>query len=97
MPAKTNERTSSFEHFFLHPLTKSKFIRLLSAHGRRLIHTFFFFCLFRESIQKETLAAASSLLNSRAFRDLIDFDLHLDDIRQDWKNLEINELVEHTS
>ena len=53
------------------------------------------FC--RESVEKEILAAAASLLNSRAFRDLVDFDLHLDDIQKDWKNLEINEIIEHTS
>ncbi len=48
-------------------------------------------------MQKEILAATSCLLNSRAFRDLVDFDVHLDDIQKDWKNLELNELIEHTS
>ena len=51
----------------------------------------------RESVDKDTLAATSSLLNSRVFRDLVDFDQHLDDIQKDWKNIEINELIMHTS
>ncbi len=70
------------------------------SERRCLLHAasnFVFRLCFRDCVQKETLAAASSLLNSKAFRDLVDFDSHLDDIQQDWKNLELNELLEHAS
>jgi len=48
-------------------------------------------------LEKATLGLASSLLHSRAWRDLVDFDNHLDDITLDWKNLQINELLQHAS
>ena len=36
---------------------------------------------------------ACSLLKSEAYRKLLDFDNHLDDIKQDWRNHEINEEI----
>ena len=51
--------------------------------------------LFRHTVEEETLDAASSLLRSGAYRKLMDFDNHLDDVKNDWRNLEINEVISH--
>ena len=52
--------------------------------------------VFRGCLESGTLAAISSLLATRAHRELIDFDNHLDNITLDWKNLQINELLKQT-
>lgn len=41
----------------------------------------------------KTLAAASALLQSKSYRDLIDFDAHLDDASQNWQNVHINDVI----
>ncbi|GAB1293733.1 ER membrane protein complex subunit 8 [Apodemus speciosus] len=43
----------------------------------------------------EAQRISASLLDSRAYETLIDFDNHLDDIRSDWTNPEINKAVLH--
>lgn len=42
----------------------------------------------------EILDTAAALLEQRAFKSLVDFDNHLDDVSQDWQNKELNELIE---
>ena len=37
-----------------------------------------------------TLQCAAAVIHKKIFRDLVDFDMHLDDISLDYKNVEIN-------
>lgn len=48
--------------------------------------------LFR--VDHETLDTAAALLEQRAFKTLVDFDNHLDDVSQDWKNKDLNKLID---
>lgn len=41
-----------------------------------------------------TLDTCSSLLEKRAYKQLIDFDNHLDDLKQDWANDDVNEEIQ---
>ncbi|XP_016878356.1 ER membrane protein complex subunit 8 isoform X1 [Homo sapiens] len=43
----------------------------------------------------EAQRISASLLDSRSYETLVDFDNHLDDIRNDWTNPEINKAVLH--
>lgn len=43
----------------------------------------------------EAQRISASLLDSRSYETLVDFDNHLDDIRSDWTNPEINKAVLH--
>nr|XP_033796912.1 ER membrane protein complex subunit 8 [Geotrypetes seraphini] len=43
----------------------------------------------------EAQRIAVSLLDSRSYESLVDFDNHLDDIRNDWTNPEINKAILH--
>ncbi|XP_072836800.2 ER membrane protein complex subunit 8 [Pogona vitticeps] len=43
----------------------------------------------------EAQRISASLLDSRSYETLVDFDNHLDDIRNDWTNPEINRAVLH--
>lgn len=43
----------------------------------------------------EAQRIAASLLDSKSYETLVDFDNHLDDIRNDWTNPEINKAVLH--
>uniref|UniRef100_A0A224Y8P9 COX4 neighbor n=1 Tax=Rhipicephalus zambeziensis TaxID=60191 RepID=A0A224Y8P9_9ACAR len=45
------------------------------------------------ALAEKTLDVTSSLCRAKAYRALADFDNHLDDIRRDWCNLEINEEI----
>ncbi|XP_014277160.1 ER membrane protein complex subunit 8 [Halyomorpha halys] len=45
-------------------------------------------------LEENCLDAVSTLLQKRAFNDLIDFDNHLDDLSKDWRNPELNERIE---
>ncbi|KAK6174776.1 hypothetical protein SNE40_017989 [Patella caerulea] len=47
----------------------------------------------RETVEEETIQKASDLLRAEAYRKLIDFDNHLDDLSNDWRNVEINQLI----
>ena len=56
-----------------------------------------YFLLHRsETVEEETLRVASMLLSSQTFRevDVVDFDYHFNDITRDWRNLQINEMLE---
>ncbi|KAI8504636.1 ER membrane protein complex subunit 8 [Branchiostoma belcheri] len=46
------------------------------------------------TLDEQCLSAASGLLNQKVFRNLVDFDNHLDDITQDWLNNHLNEVIE---
>jgi len=39
------------------------------------------------------LTTASKLLEDKISRDLVDFDNHLDDLKSDWRNLELNAFI----
>ena len=41
-------------------------------------------------IEEEALAVTSAMLHSKAFKDLVDFDNHLDDVSQDYLNVGLN-------
>ncbi|KAF1615308.1 ER membrane protein complex subunit 8, partial [Eudyptes chrysolophus] len=43
----------------------------------------------------EAQRISASLLDSKSYETLVDFDNHLDDIRNDWTNPEINKAVLH--
>ena len=42
----------------------------------------------------ETLDVVAALLEQRAFQTLVDFDNHLDDVTQHWRNNALNKLIE---
>ncbi|XP_037071817.1 ER membrane protein complex subunit 8-like [Pollicipes pollicipes] len=42
----------------------------------------------------DTCLAAACLVQNRSYRQLVDFDNHLDDVTADWRNLELNELID---
>ncbi|XP_061162514.1 ER membrane protein complex subunit 8-like [Saccostrea echinata] len=48
------------------------------------------------TVTEETLRTAAMLLSSQSFRevDVVDFDNHFNDITQDWRNLQINQMLE---
>ncbi|XP_062578627.1 ER membrane protein complex subunit 8-like [Saccostrea cucullata] len=50
----------------------------------------------KETVTEETLRTAAMLLSSQSFRevDVVDFDNHFNDITQDWRNLQINQMLE---
>lgn len=48
---------------------------------------------FEDWTEAQKIAAA--LLENRSYENLIDFDNHLDDLRNDWTNPEINKSVLH--
>jgi hypothetical protein len=58
-----------------------------------LLVTFYF---RRETVGEETLRVASMLVSSESFRevDVVDFDNHFNDITRDWRNIQINDLLE---
>jgi len=37
-----------------------------------------------------TLQCAAAVIHKKIYRDLVDFDMHLDDISLDYKNVELN-------
>ncbi|XP_046373902.1 ER membrane protein complex subunit 8-like [Haliotis rufescens] len=44
-------------------------------------------------VEEDTLSVASTLLKSEAYKKILDFDNHFDDIKHDWRNLELNDLI----
>jgi len=47
-----------------------------------------------EALDEELfLRTTSTLLENKISRDLVDFDNHLDDLKADWRNLEVNSLI----
>ena len=49
----------------------------------------------RRSVESDsTCVAASCLLQNRAYRLLVDFDNHLDDVSADWRNQELNQEID---
>jgi hypothetical protein len=47
-------------------------------------------------VSEETLSMTSDLLGKKAYKDLIDFDNHLDDITQDYLNVQMNMLIDQS-
>jgi len=43
------------------------------------------------------LETTSSLLENKCSRDIVDFDNHLDDLKLDWRNLELNRIIQEMS
>ena len=57
-------------------------------------------CLYIDcsnTVEAGGVETALFLLQNRKFRSLVDFDNHLEDISLDWKNLPIDELVQHST
>jgi GAF domain-containing protein len=46
------------------------------------------------SLESNSQSAAAALLQRRMYEHLVDFDNHLDDLSQDWRNLNLNQEVE---
>jgi len=44
----------------------------------------------RVIVEDEAAEVARSLVETRAYRDVVDFDNHLDDISLDWRNVDID-------
>ena len=53
-----------------------------------------FFVYYRDTVTEDTLSVARSLLVQEDYRHLSDFDNHLDDVSNDWRNLTVNSLIE---
>lgn len=51
------------------------------------------FC-FSISLESNSRSVAAALLQRRVYEQLVDFDNHLDDLSQDWRNLNLNQEVE---
>ncbi|KAK3930792.1 ER membrane protein complex subunit 8/9-like protein [Frankliniella fusca] len=45
-------------------------------------------------LSNDVLDTTAALLEQRAFKMLVDFDNHLDDVSQDWKNKELNQAID---
>ena len=48
-------------------------------------------------VDGEILDVTAALLDQRAFKTLVDFDNHLDDVSQDWQNTALNKLIDEVS
>jgi GAF domain-containing protein len=46
------------------------------------------------SLERNSQSVAAALLQRRVYERLVDFDNHLDDLSQDWRNLNLNQEVE---
>jgi len=44
-----------------------------------------------------TMDTVSKLLSDKHYKDIIDFDDHLDDISQDWLNVALKQVIEQHS
>jgi len=45
-------------------------------------------------VSEETLALTSNLIGRREYKDLVDFDNHLDDLTQDYLNVQMNMVID---
>ncbi|XP_060579767.1 ER membrane protein complex subunit 8-like [Ruditapes philippinarum] len=48
----------------------------------------------RQTVDEDTLQTASVLLEQEQYRHLVDFDNHLDDVANDWRNTKLNDIIE---
>ena len=48
-------------------------------------------------IEEEAEPIAASLMHTKMFLSIVDFDNHLDDIAKDWTNMHINEQIEYAT
>lgn len=47
----------------------------------------------KRTVEEETIRTATELLKSGAHRKLLDFDNHLDNVKNDWRNPELSDLI----
>ncbi|KAK3576376.1 hypothetical protein CHS0354_018924 [Potamilus streckersoni] len=47
----------------------------------------------QRTVEEEAISITNSLLQGGVHRELIDFDSHLDDVSNDWRNLTVNENI----
>lgn len=47
----------------------------------------------RVTVEDEAGEVARSLVETRIYRDVVDFDNHLDDTSLDWRNMQIDEHI----
>ena len=59
----------------------------------------YIFCpsISSKNLEESALEVSSGMLESKLYRDLVDFDNHLDDIMLDWRNCLINDRLELTT
>lgn len=57
----------------------------------------YFNFIYSVQIESVALVAASAILQQQAYKHLVDFDNHLDNLSLDWLNLEFGNWVERTS
>ena len=50
-------------------------------------------CFSKSTAEEETKRIAAELLRSGAQRKVVDFDNHLDNVKNDWRNPELSELI----
>ncbi|KAE8748931.1 hypothetical protein FOCC_FOCC004336 [Frankliniella occidentalis] len=48
-------------------------------------------------LNNDVLDTTAALLEQRAFKMLVDFDNHLDDVSQDWRNNQLNETIDEAA
>lgn len=48
----------------------------------------------RYIVEEGAVSIGASLMRSEASRSLVDYDNHMDNITMDWRNTEINSLIE---
>jgi hypothetical protein len=46
------------------------------------------------SLESNSKSVAAALMQRRVYEQLVDFDNHLDDLSQDWRNPNLNQEVE---
>ncbi|KAF6351192.1 ER membrane protein complex subunit 9 [Rhinolophus ferrumequinum] len=61
---------------------------VLENHGARWVPKDKNLVMWRD--WEESRQMVGALLEGRAYQHLVDFDCHLDDIRQDWTNQQLN-------
>lgn len=47
----------------------------------------------RDTVDENTLSVSASLLDQENYRQLVDFDNHLDNVANDWRNIELNDII----
>ena len=48
-------------------------------------------------IEESGFAVTSQLLQSRGYKELVDFDNHLDDVSSDYLNVDLNQTIDENS
>jgi len=52
---------------------------------------------YRDTIDEDTRRISAALLEQEQYRYLTDFDNHLDNVANDWRNVKLNDLISRCS